>query len=215
MAIPPPVLRLQVSFSLAILRSVPGAMDENEQNLIRRVRESDFEAFRELFNRYQPVVFRRALYLVRDADLAHDVVQETFVRIWETRQKLRKELSFLALAFRVSRNLVVDLARHRRIEEQSRDRIPRPACSEGDNPVESVELSGLQESLRKALNEDLGERCRTIFLLSRFERMSTREIAALLGIREKTVENQIAKALKVLRRKLAPFTEPGGRSQRP
>lgn len=200
---------------MAILRNAPDAMNEDEQDLIRRVGQSDFEAFRELFNRHQPMVFRRALYLTRDADLSHDVVQETFARIWEIRHKLRKELSFLALAFRISRNLVLDSARHRKIEERSRDRIPKPARSEGDDPAEAVELSGLQESLRKVLNEDLGERCRTIFLLSRFERMSTREIAALLGIREKTVENQIATALKVLRRKLAPFLAPGGRSQRP
>jgi RNA polymerase sigma-70 factor (ECF subfamily) len=194
---------------MAILRKVPDAMDENEQDLIRRVSESDFDAFRELFNRYQPVVFRRTLYLMRDADLAHDVVQEAFVRIWETRHRLRKELSFLALAFRISRNLVLDAARHRKIEERFRDHIPQPARSERDDPVEAVELSGLQEKLRRALNEDLGERCRTIFLLSRFERMSAREIAALLGIREKTVENQIAHALKVLRKKLAAHLDRG------
>ncbi len=190
-------------------------MDENEQDLIRRVGESDFEAFRELFNRYQPVVFRRALYMVRDADLAHDIVQETFVRIWETRHRLRKELSFLALAFLICRNLVLDAARHRKVEERFRDRVPQPASSEGDDPAEAAELSGLQEKLRKALNDHLGERCRTVFLLSRFERMSTREIAVLLGIREKTVENQIAHALKVLKKKLAAHLDPGGGPRNP
>ncbi len=190
-------------------------MDENEQDLIRRVRDSDFGAFRELFTRYQPIIFRKSLFMTRDADLSHDIVQEVFVRIWENRRKLKKELSFLALAVRISRNLVVDAARHRRIQERFRDRVPRPARSEGDDPEDAVELSELQEKLRKALNDDLGERCRTIFLLSRFERMSTREIAVILGISEKTVENQIAHALKVLRRKLAGFLAPAGGSQSP
>lgn len=184
-------------------------MDDNEQDLIRRVSESDFEAFRELFNRYQPIVYRRNFFLTHDADLAHDIVQETFVRIWEKRRTLRKELSILALAFRISRNLVLDSARHRKVEERFRDRVPQPGLSEGDDPGEAAELSSLQEKLRKALNENLGERCRTIFLLSKFERMSTREIAVLLGIREKTVENQIAHALKVLRKRLAAYLEPG------
>ncbi len=178
-------------------------MGNSEQDLIRKVRESDVDAFRELFNRYQPILFRRCLFMTRDPDRAHDTVQETFVRIWENRAKMRDDLSFLALAIRISRNLILDAARHRKIHERLWDRIPRPARSEGDDPEEALELSALQEKLRKTLNDNVADRCRTIFLLSRFERLSNREIAGLLGIREKTVENQIARALKVLRKKLA------------
>lgn len=206
--------RLRLSNSCTILMGERDAMDENEQDLIRRVSESDVDAFRQLFNRYQPILFRKNLFLTRDVDLSRDIVQEAFVRIWENRRKLRKELSFLALAIRISRNLIVDTARHRKIQERLRDLIPRPVLSEGDDPEEATNLSVLQEKLRKVLNDDLGERCRTVFLLSRFERMSAREIAVVLGISEKTVENQIAHALKVLRKKLADFMARGGEAQR-
>jgi RNA polymerase sigma-70 factor (ECF subfamily) len=177
----------------------------DEQDLIRRVQGGDFEAFRGLFDHFQPIVFRRILFQTRDADMAHDIVQETFVRIWERRAALRPELSFLALALRIGGNLVLDAARHRQMRDRLKDRIPPPALSEGDDPGEAMKLSALQEKLRWVLNEDLGERCRTIFLLSRFERLTHREIAEVLGIREKTVENQITHALKVLRQKLAGF----------
>jgi RNA polymerase sigma-70 factor (ECF subfamily) len=134
--------------------------------------------------------------------MAHDIVQETFVRIWETRERLRPDLSFLALALRISGNLMLDAMRHRQMRERLRGQIPGPALSEGDDPEQAARLSALQEELGRVLNHELGERCRTIFLLSRFERMSNREIAGTLGISEKTVENQISHAMKVLRRRL-------------
>jgi RNA polymerase sigma-70 factor (ECF subfamily) len=177
----------------------------NEQDLIRRVQAGDIGAFRELFDHFQPIVFRRILFQTRDTDVAHDIVQETFVRIWERRGTLRPDLRFLALALRIGGNLALDAARHRQMRERVRDRIPPPALSEGDDPGEALKLSALQEKLRAVLNEELPERCRTIFLLSRFERLSNREIAAFLGLSEKTVENQITNALKVLRKKLAGF----------
>jgi RNA polymerase sigma-70 factor (family 1) len=174
----------------------------DDRDLIRKVRESDTEAFRELFSRYQPVVFRHSLFRAHDVDLAHDIVQETFVRIWETRGRLRPDLSFLALALRIAGNLLLDAVRHRQMRERLRDQIPHPAPSEGDDPEEIARLSALQDQLRRILNDELGERCRTIFLLSRFERLSNGEIARILGIRVKTVENQISHALRVLRRRL-------------
>jgi RNA polymerase sigma-70 factor (ECF subfamily) len=193
---------LQLTIPCTILRDKPDGEVVDERDLIRRVRASDVEAFRELFTRYQPVVFRYALFRTHDADTAHDIVQETFVRIWETRERLRPDLSFLALALRISGNLVLDAVRHRQMRERLRDRIPRPALSERDDPEEAARLSALQEQLRRVLNDELGEKCRTVFLLSRFERMSNREIAGMLRIRKKTVENQISHALKVLRKRL-------------
>jgi len=180
-------------------------METSQQELLQRVRRSDTEAFRELFGRFQPVVFRRTLFQVRETDAAHDIVQETFVRIWNIRQQLKPELSFLALALRISENLIRDAARHRQIRERLRDSIPQPEHSEGDDPDEALKLSTLQERVREVLNEHLGERCRTVFLLSRFERMSNREIAEVLKIREKSVENQVSRALKILRKRLTDY----------
>ncbi len=196
-------LRLRIPCAILTEAQESRAVDEND--LIRRLRNADVEAFRDLFHRYQPMVFRRCLFQTRDEEAAHDIVQETFERIWKMRAQLRPELSFLALCFRISGNLVKDAARRRRTQERLRESIPKPVPSEGDDPAQALELATLQERVRIILERDLGERCRTVFLLSRFERMSTREIAGILGIREKTVENQIAHALKVLRRKLADF----------
>jgi RNA polymerase sigma-70 factor (ECF subfamily) len=177
----------------------PGHTDSE---LLERVRGSDSDAFRLLFERYQPIVFRQVMYQLHEADAAHDVVQETFVRIWDRRGSLRPGQSFLAYALRISGNLVRDAARHRAVREKHAGDVPPPARSEGDDPEEALALAMLEERIAGIVNTRLPERCREIFLLSRFEGKSHREIGELLGVSEKTVENQVNRALRVLRKRL-------------
>jgi RNA polymerase sigma-70 factor (ECF subfamily) len=173
-----------------------------DADLLERLKESDEEAFHMLFERYQPIVFRQVMYKLRDTDLSHDIVQETFIRVWEKRVSLKPHLGFLALLLRISGNLVRDAARRRQTRERLAHAVPPPALSEGDDPEEALQLSMLQDRLSSVINEDLPEKCRAIFLLSRVEGKSIQEIANLLAISEKTVENQINRALKVLRKRL-------------
>lgn len=179
-------------------------MEETSQDiaLLTRVKGSDPDAFGELFRKYQPLVYRQVFFRVRDADASHEIVQETFVRIWEHRSSLKPHLPFLALTLRVSLNLVRDLARHRSTRERLRKEIPAPSPSEGDDPAETLHLRMLEQRILEILKNRLGERCRTVFLLSRYEGKSHQEIGELLGITEKTVENQIARALKALKKGL-------------
>ena len=173
-----------------------------DAELLERVKASDADAFRALFERYQPIVFRQVRYQIGESDAAHDIVQETFVRIWDFRRSLRPGLSFLAYALRISGNLVRDAARHRAVRERTATLIPPPERSEGDDPEEALKRTLLEERIARIISTGLPERCREIFLLSRFEGKSNGEIATLLGVREKTVENQITRALRVIRRKL-------------
>ena len=158
-----------------------------------------------LFDRYQPIIFRQALFRTRDTDLSHDVVQETFLRIWEHRSTLKPHLSFLAYALRISENLVRDTFRRRKTRQRLDGDIPLPAVSVGDDPGEALQLTMLQEKLSAVINESLPERCRMVFTLSRFEGKSNQEIADLLRISVKTVENQIGNALKVMRKKMRGY----------
>jgi len=176
-----------------------------DTQILEGVRDSNLEAFRTLFERYQPVVFRHALFRTRDTDLAHDIVQETFIRIWEHRLSLRPHLSILGYALRISENLIRDTFRRRKTRQRLEVEIPLPSMSVGDDPGEALQLAMLQEKLVAIINGGLPERCRMVFLLSRFEGKSNREIAGLLGLSVKTVENQINHALKVLRKKMRGY----------
>jgi RNA polymerase sigma-70 factor (ECF subfamily) len=170
--------------------------------LLEKVKSSDMSAFRELFNYYQPIVFRQVLYQTRSTDLSHEIVQETFIRVWEHRRTLKPHLSFLAYLLRISRNLIRDAARYRNTRIRLESEIPSPVLSENDDPEEALQLVLLEEKLHTIINNDLPERCREIFLLSRFEGKTHKEIADALDLSVRTVENQINHALKVMRRKL-------------
>lgn len=170
--------------------------------LLEKVKESDIEAFRMLFDRYQPIIFRQVLFQTHDADLSHDIVQETFIRVWEHRGSLKPNLSFLAYVMRISGNLVLDVFKHQKIQKRLEDSIPSPALSECDDPEEALQLTVLHERIYTVMNENLPKRCREVFLLSRFEGKTHQQIAELLGISARTVEHQISHALKVLRKKL-------------
>lgn len=173
-----------------------------DSELLERVKDSDAEAFRALFDQYQPLLFRHVLYQTRDVDFAHDIVQESFLRIWEHRESLKPHLSFVAYLYRISGNLIRDNIKHRNVQRKLEHAIPLPTPSEGDNPEETLRMAILERELINAVNVNLPEKCRTIFLLSRMEGKSNKQIAELLGIAIKTVENQLHHALKVLRKRL-------------
>lgn len=176
-----------------------------DEELIRQIHASDREAFRLLFEKYQPIVFRSALFAVRDADTAHDIVQETFVRVWHHRDRLNPRLPILAYLFRISNNIVRDLARHREVQRRHEQNIPAGLASVNDDPENALHMSMLEERLSIIVQTKLPAKCREVFLLSRVEGMSNNEISAHLGIAVKTVENQITRALRILRRHLADF----------
>jgi RNA polymerase sigma-70 factor (ECF subfamily) len=82
--------------------------------------------------------------------------------------------------------------------------VQQQATEESYTAVKHMQVKELESKIRSALN-DLPEQCRTIFQLSRFEELRYREIADRLGLSVKTVENQMGKALKIMRIKLADF----------
>ena len=169
--------------------------------LLEQVRQSGEDAFRILFERYHGILFRHVLFLTRDADTAHEIVQETFVRIWVHRRRIDSRGTFAAYAFRISDNLVRDAARR----EKRKERLDVLVASSGPDasydPDIALEHDLLEERLRKAV-EELPDRCRSVFLLSRIEGKSNREIAGLLGTSVRTVEHQVSHALRALRKTL-------------
>lgn len=185
-------------------------MQENDERLIERLKASDGDAFRILFEKYQPILFRYASQSLHDADTAHDIVQETFLRLWRNRTSLQQQRPLLAYLLRICRNLVLDAARHDAVRRRLEPEVPVPSPSAGDNPDEALQLKMLDEKLSEIVNTRLPPKCREIFLLSRMEGMLNAEIGKRLGIAPKTVENQITRALKIIRRHLRSFPGSAG-----
>ena len=145
------------------------------------------------------------VYRVQDRDLAEDIAQETFLRVWKTREAIQPNKSFFSLIARISTNLCYDHFRHMEVRHRHEDTIPVFGKSHFDDPEAVTQATILQEEIQKVVNDKLPDKCRNIFILSRIEGKSNPEIAELLDLSVRTVENQIYRALKVLRKNLKNY----------
>ena len=180
-------------------------MSIDEKILIKNVKDSNRISFQKLFYQFHDQLFRFVVYRVQDADIAKDITQETFLRIWEKRESLQPEKSFFSLLARISTNLCYDHFRYTEVRLRNKDRIPEFGKSHFDNPEEVVQAKAIEEIIRKLVNEKLPQRCRVIFILSRIEGFSNQEISTKLSLSIRTVENQIYRALKILKKHMKKY----------
>ncbi len=177
-------------------------MKEIEKNLLKKVKNSDKTAFRQLFSDFYDTLFRFVAYRVRDSDLAEDITQETFLRVWKKRESLVPEKSFFSLIARISNNLCYDHFRHMEVRNRHQNQLPDFGKSHFDDPEKVTQANMLEEEIHRIVNEKLPDKCRSIFILSRMEGRTNPEIAGMLDLSVRTVENQIYRALKVLKKNL-------------
>ncbi len=178
-----------------------------EPSLLTKIKEGDKIAFKELFIQNHPVLFRFTVSRVRDSEVAEDIVQETFIRVWKIRKSLNPEKSFFSLIARIAGNLCLDHFRHQAVRLRHKEAIVKTVDTPGESPADLMEISHLEEQLMEGIHTYLPEKCRNIFILSRFEGYSAQEVADQLGLSRRTVENQLYRALKILRKKLSHFFE--------
>jgi RNA polymerase sigma-70 factor (family 1) len=173
-----------------------------EDWLIQALREGRVDAFERMFREtYAPLVRSAAALLGRQEE-AEDVVQRVFVQMWERRGETEIGLSVRAYLFRSVRNGCLNVLRHRKVRgEYAREMITQ---SPGGTPEADGDAGALEQKLAEALSR-LPDRCRQIFEASRFEGKKYAEIAGDMGISVKTVENQMGKALRIMRVELSDF----------
>ena len=129
-----------------------------------------------------------------------NICKEVFIKIWETREFLCEDDHFKGLLFIITRNLIFN--RHRKNVNEDFYKVTVLAALEEPYDVEEeIDAHNLQEYIDRLIDE-LPPRRREIFNLSRKEQKSYKEIAILLNISEKTVENQISEALKYLKKNI-------------
>jgi len=166
--------------------------------LIDMLRSDHKWALREIFDRYNMRLFRLAAGVINDDDRAKDLVQDVFIDLWNRRHtsNIQQLSNYLcrAIKFQVLKHL-----RSGKIQERHLRLIQNVQFV--NQTEDTLNFQELEEQLKKAV-EALPPRCREVFLLSRYESLSHKEISARLNISTKTVEAQIGKALSILRAKL-------------
>lgn len=170
----------------------------DEQDAWLRLRQGDESGLRWLFDRYYKVLVADAYRMLRDADACQDLVQDAFAELWIRREA--RDIHHHIGGY--LRKIVVNKALNH-IRSTSRFQFGDEASwanleAEAPADIQEDRHMALEQVLHAAI-ERLPEKCRLVFVLSRFEDKSNREIAEALGISIKTVENQMTKALRVLR----------------
>ncbi len=160
------------------------------------------ENFRKLYDAYHERIYFFALKRLADKGLAEDIVQNTFLKIWENKSYIVDDKATEALVFKIARNLVIDNYRRKVLQTE--------AITSKNSTVPSRDqdvLTALEErekvDLVNATIRELPEMRRKVFEMSRKDGLTYKEIASELSISSKTVENHISSSLKFLRQRLA------------
>ena len=157
------------------------------------------DTFRKVFDNCYESLCRYAFTIVKDFDQAEDIVQSIFMKLWEKRDTLDITTSVRSYLFRAVYNQCINHLEHHSVKLKYDAGMRVDAARDEQQP--EVFPEELEESIRKAI-DTLPTQCRSIFIMSRYEELKYSEIADKLGISVNTIQNQVCKALKLLREAL-------------
>ncbi|MEO6522880.1 MAG: RNA polymerase sigma-70 factor [Mucilaginibacter sp.] len=155
-------------------------------------------AFHEIFNRYWSQLYTTAYRRVRSREAAEEIVQDLFTSLWVKRKNTRIHTSLAAYLFTSVRYLVLNHVEKEAVRKTYKDSLQVVKTVYQNPTEETVLLNDLTRKIEEEIDL-LPLKCRSVFELSRKEYKTNKEIAVMLGISEKTVENHLTKALTRLR----------------
>ncbi|RFM27379.1 RNA polymerase sigma-70 factor [Deminuibacter soli] len=161
-------------------------------------------AFEQAFKQHFKALHAYACTIVRNDATAEELVQNVFVRLWEKSDRIDIKQSLAAYLYRSVYHESLNHLKHQKVKTAYQTYSSYHMSPNTEGASRKLLLRDLEEKLDQAL-QSLPEQCRTIFQMSRFEELKYHEIAGRLGISVKTVENQMGKALRLLRLKLVDF----------
>jgi len=178
---------------------VSNHLPENEYLLVKGLSQGNLLAFNTLFKSYSGRLYRFAIGYLKSENEAEELVQEVFTIIWEKRSNLKEELSFKSYLFMIAFNII---RKHFRSRKYYAEYLKTGVFEDLDmHTANQITYDSLQHYVA-GLVEKLPERRREIFIKSRFEGYSVKEISEDMDISHKTVENQLTDALRFIRSNL-------------
>lgn len=165
--------------------------------LLQLIKNGDKQAFKYVFDTYFTALCRFMYLYLGDTQEAEDIASDIFASVWENRKKLEIRLTFKAYLFQAAKNRCLNVIRDRKATVSLDD------INGQDTPQVSITDSLETEELNNLIQEailSLPEKCREVFLQSRTKNLTNQEIAESMDISVKTVEAQITKTLKQIRK---------------
>lgn len=175
----------------------------SDQEILKLLQDNSDKAIDILFRQYYGFLCHAVYKIIPDTTLVEDIAQDVFYELWRKRSRLSIKTSLKAYLRRAAMNKALNFIRDQKIKFDDEEK-QAPLESKIPSINQKLEAAELQQLIDKVI-DDLPERCRIVFVLSRFEELSYSEIAKQLDISSKTVENQISKALKILRVRLGDY----------
>jgi RNA polymerase sigma-70 factor (ECF subfamily) len=167
----------------------------SDRELTHLLKEDNQAAFTEIYNRFWKGLYQTSFNILRDEGDAQDVTQNIFISLWQRRSQV-EIASLKSYLHQAARFLVFKAIRDRKYDAELAERLKETTAEIiNDNPLIYKE----QQQLVHRLLDNLPESCREVFILSRFENYTYKQIAAYLNISEKAVEKRMSKTLKLIR----------------
>ncbi len=158
-----------------------------------------------LFKTHYDELCRYAFSILKDQDVAEDTVQQLFIKLWEKRSSIGEIENIRPYLFRSTFNMSLnEQKRMQRMLNRNENIVQNSSFQSSSNTSNLLESNELQNKIDLAMMV-LPEKCREVFHLSRNEQLSYKEIAEQMKISPKTVENQVGKALRIMREELKDY----------
>ena len=177
--------------------------NENRSELLQSLKEGSFSAFEKLYNLYSGKLYNFMMRLSSGNQyMAEEVVQQTFIRLWEVREKVDPTENFVSYLCTIARNLSMNMNQHQTVEYIYTEYLLKSNPDRDHQTEESTDLRFLNDYI-DSLAEELPPSRKKIFLLSKRQGYTNKEIAEKMGVSESTVATQLSLAVKFMREQFA------------
>lgn len=177
-------------------------MEQNKE-VIHQFRSGNEDAFEQIFHAYYKALVHYAKTILKDMDDSEDIVQQVFVSVWENRLKIEIHTSLRALLYKSVHNACLNKIKQQQVRSVYAKEVIQLHNEQGITQ-DTIQQKELQHKIEAAMDM-MPEQCAKIFKMSRFEQMKYQEIADALNLSVKTIENQMGKALKIMREQLKEY----------
>ncbi|HRO47812.1 RNA polymerase sigma-70 factor [Agriterribacter sp.] len=175
-----------------------GSISINETYLLHQLADGDENAFRVLYDRYRDKLFFYVLRITGSRQIAEDVLQEVFAKIWVSREEMKDVQCFSAWLFKLAKNKTINGLRRLSLETSILAEIGFTANRQVNNTSETLDFLDTRKALQEAM-EQLPPRQKLVYRLRWEQGLKSREIARHLNISPLTVKKHIAEASRSIR----------------
>ena len=174
----------------------------NEKRLLTELKNGSFQAFERLYNMYSGKLYNFIMRISSGNQyMAEEVVQSAFIRVWEVRERVEPESSFISFLCTIAKNLLMNMYQRQTVEYVYNEYLKNTGVDRDSQTEESIDLRFLNEYIDSLAGELPAQR-KKIFILSKRQNYTNKEIAEMMGISESTVATQLSLAVKFMREQL-------------